>query len=155
MTLVLLPAMNTPQHGWVKSRLPRKPTPVPPIFQPEIAATAIVWAAEHGAKKALYVGGPTVNAVIGSKFFAPLLDRRLARTSYAKQQSNGVDTHNRPTDLWAPVAGDHGAHGAYDDRARSFSVQAWASLHRGWVAAGAACVAGVIGLLYARRALAS
>jgi NAD(P)-dependent dehydrogenase (short-subunit alcohol dehydrogenase family) len=140
VTIVHLPAMNTPQFDWVKSRLPRYPQPVPPIFQPEVAAEAIVWASRHGRKKELYVGGPTVRTVVGQKFLAPLIDRYLARTGYASQQTNGVDPHNRPTDLWAPVAGDHGAHGRFDDRSRRFSVQAWASLHRGWLALGAAGV---------------
>jgi NAD(P)-dependent dehydrogenase (short-subunit alcohol dehydrogenase family) len=140
VTIVHLPAMNTPQFDWVKSRLPRYPQPMPPIFQPEVAAEAIVWASHHGRKKELYVGGPTVKVVLGQKFLAPLIDRYLARTGYSSQQTNGVDPHNRPTDLWAPVAGDHGAHGRFDDRSRRFSVQTWASLHRGWLALGVGCV---------------
>jgi NAD(P)-dependent dehydrogenase (short-subunit alcohol dehydrogenase family) len=140
VTLVHLPAMNTPQFGWVKSRLPRHPQPVPPIYQPEIAAEAIVWASRHGDKRELYVGMPTVKAVLGNKFMAPLLDRYLARTGYESQQTDGIDLHDRPTDLWAPVAGDHGAHGSFDDRARSFSLQTWASLNRRPLALGAACV---------------
>jgi NAD(P)-dependent dehydrogenase (short-subunit alcohol dehydrogenase family) len=130
VTVVHLPAMNTPQFDWVKSHMARKPQPVPPIYQPEIAAQAIVWAADHGAKKELYVGAPTVKAVVSNKIAAPLLDRYLARVGYDKQQTNGIDPHDRPTDLWAPVAGDHGAHGSFDDRARRFSLQTWASLHR-------------------------
>jgi NAD(P)-dependent dehydrogenase (short-subunit alcohol dehydrogenase family) len=140
VTLVHLPAMNTPQFGWVKSRLPRHPQPVPPIYQPEIAAEAILWASRHGYKRELYVGMPTVKAVIGNKFVAPLLDRYLAKVGYEAQQTDGVDPHDRPTDLWAPVAGDHGAHGTFDDRARGFSLQTWASLNRGPLALGAACV---------------
>jgi short-subunit dehydrogenase len=153
VTLVHLPAMNTPAFDWCKSRLPRRPQPVPPIYQPEVAAEAIVWAAEHGAKKELYVGVPTVKAVLGNKFAAPLLDRYLARTGYEKQQTNGVDAHDRPTDLWTPVAGDHGARGRFDARARDFSLQTWASLRRGPLAIGAACLALLAGgvLLATRR----
>jgi NAD(P)-dependent dehydrogenase (short-subunit alcohol dehydrogenase family) len=152
VTLVHLPAMNTPQFDWCKSRMPRHPQPVPPIYQPEVAAEAIVWAAEHGTKKELYVGVPTVKAVVGNKFAAPLIDRYLARTGYEKQQTNGVDPHDRPTDLWSPVAGDHGARGRFDARARGFSLQTWASLRRGPIAIGAACIALLAGsVLWARR----
>jgi NAD(P)-dependent dehydrogenase (short-subunit alcohol dehydrogenase family) len=141
VTVVHLPATNTPQFDWVKSRMERKPQPVPPIYQPEIAAKAIVWAADHGAKKELYVGAPTVKAAVGNKIAAPLFDRYLARVGYAKQQTNGIDPHDRPTDLWSPVPGDHGAHGSFDDRARRFSLQTWASLHRLELGFGAAAFA--------------
>jgi NAD(P)-dependent dehydrogenase (short-subunit alcohol dehydrogenase family) len=152
VTLVHLPAMNTPQFDWCKSRMPRRPQPVPPIFQPEVAAEAIVWAADHGAKKELWVGAPTVKAIVGNKIAAPLLDRYLARTGYEKQQTNGVDPHDRPTDLWAPVAGDHGARGSFDARARSFSLQTWVSLRRGPIAIAAACFAILAGsALWARN----
>jgi NAD(P)-dependent dehydrogenase (short-subunit alcohol dehydrogenase family) len=153
VTLVHLPAMNTPQFDWCKSRMPRHPQPVPPIYQPEVAAEAIVWAADHGTKKELYVGAPTVKAVVGNKIAAPLLDRYLARTGYEKQQTNGLDAHDRPTDLWAPVAGDHGARGRFDARARDFSLQTWVSLRRGPIAIGAACLALLAGgvLLATRR----
>jgi NAD(P)-dependent dehydrogenase (short-subunit alcohol dehydrogenase family) len=144
VTMVHLPAMNTPHFDWVKSRLPRLPRPPPPIYQPEVAAEAILWASRHGRKKEIYVGGPTLEAVIGQKFVAPLLDRYLARTGYDAQQTDGIDPHTRPTDLWAPVPGDHGAHGRFDDRARRFSLQTWASLRRGWVALGAGCLAGLL-----------
>ena len=144
VTVVHLPAMNTPQFDWVKSRLPRHPQPVPPIYQPEVAAEAIVWASHHGRKKELYVGAPTVKAVMGQKFFAPLIDRYLARMGYAAQQTDGVDAHTRPTDLWAPVTGDHGARGRFDARSRSFSLQTWASLNRGAVAIGAGVLGGLV-----------
>jgi NAD(P)-dependent dehydrogenase (short-subunit alcohol dehydrogenase family) len=152
VTLVHLPAMNTPQFDWCKSRMPRRLQPVPPIYQPEVAAEAIVWAAEHGTKKELYVGVPTVKAVLGNKFAAPILDRYLARTGYEAQQTNGVDPHDRPTDLWAPVAGDHGARGRFDARAHDFSLQTWMSLRRAPIAIGAACFALLAGAaLFATR----
>jgi len=143
VTMVHLPAMNTPQFGWVKSRLPRHPQPVPPIYQPEVAAEAIVWASRHGHKKELYVGTPTVKAAMGQKVIAPLLDRYLASVGYSGQQTDGIDPHDRPTDLWAPVPGDHGAHGSFDDRSRRFSIQTWASMNRYSLAVGAACLAGL------------
>jgi NAD(P)-dependent dehydrogenase (short-subunit alcohol dehydrogenase family) len=144
VTMVHLPAMNTPQFDWMKSRLPRHPQPVPPIYQPEVAAEAIVWASRHGKKKEVYVGAPTVEAAFGQKFIAPLLDRYLARTGYDAQQTDGIDPHDRRTDLWAPVPGDHGAHGRYDDRSRRFSLQTWASLRRGWIALGVGCLGGLL-----------
>lgn len=144
VTVVHLPAMNTPQFDWVKSRLPRHPQPVPPIYQPEVAAEAIVWASRHGYKKELYVGATTVKAAVGQNFLAPLLDRYLAKTGYASQQFDGVDPHTRPTDLWSPVSGDHGAHGRFDARSRSFSLQTWASMNRRIVAVGAGLLAGLV-----------
>jgi NAD(P)-dependent dehydrogenase (short-subunit alcohol dehydrogenase family) len=151
VTVVHLPAMNTPQYDWVKSRMTRRPQPIPPIYQPEVAARAIVWAADHAAKKELYVGISTLRAAVGNKFAAPLLDRYLARVGYDKQQTDGIDPHDRPIDLWAPVAGDHGAHGPFDDRARRFSLQTWTSLHRVELAIGAAAVALAIGVALWRR----
>jgi NAD(P)-dependent dehydrogenase (short-subunit alcohol dehydrogenase family) len=151
VTLVHLPAMNTPQFDWVKSRMPRHPAPVPPIYQPEVAANAIVWAAAHGSKKELYVGAPTVKAIVGHKVAAPLLDRYLAKTGYERQQTNGVDPHDRPTDLWAPVSGDHGAHGRFDARSRSFSLQTWISLNRVELSIGAALLAVLLGAAFRRR----
>jgi NAD(P)-dependent dehydrogenase (short-subunit alcohol dehydrogenase family) len=144
VTMVHLPAINTPQYDWAKSRLPRHPQPVGPVYQPEVAAEAILWASRHGRKKEIYVGAPTVETAIGQKFAAPLIDRYLARKGYEAQQHDGLDPHTRPTDLWAPVPGDHGARGRFDDRARSFSLQTWASLRRGWVALGAGCLAGIL-----------
>jgi len=145
VTMVHLPAMNTPQYRWTKSRLPHYPQPMPPIYQPEVAAEAIVWASKHGEKKELYVGMPTLKAVMANKVAAPLLDRYLAKTAYSRQQTDGFDPHDRPTDLWAPVPGDHGAHGVFDDRARRTSVQAWASMHKRWIGLGAVGV-GVLAL---------
>src|SRR5579862_1321862 len=87
VSMVQLPAMNTPQFDWVRSRLPRAPQPVPPIFEPEVAAKAIVWAADHGRKKELYVGAPTLKAIAGNKFAASLVDRYLAKAGYELQQT--------------------------------------------------------------------
>lgn len=141
VTMVQLPALNTPQFGWVKSRLPRKPQPVPPIFQPEVAADAIYWAAHH-RRRELYVGMPTVEAIVGNKIAPGVADRYLARTGIDAQQTHEPDAHDRDNNLWEPVPGDHGAHGTFDSRASSHCWQFWLTTHRRWLAvAGAALVA--------------
>src|SRR5205823_8179402 len=120
VTMIEMPALNTPQFGWVKSRLPRKAQPVPPIFQPEVAAAAIVFAS-HNSRREIYVGMPTVEAIIANKFFPGLLDHYLARTGYDSQQYNGAEDRHRPDNLWEPLDAekDHGTHGNFDARASS------------------------------------
>jgi NAD(P)-dependent dehydrogenase (short-subunit alcohol dehydrogenase family) len=140
LTMVQLPALNTPQFGWVKSRLPRKAQPVPPIFQPEVAAEAIYFAAHH-PRREFYVGAPSVAVIVGNRFVPGLLDHYLADTGYASQQCNGPEDPNRPHNLWQPVPGDHGARGAFDSRARNWSPQLWTSEHRILVAIGGAALA--------------
>jgi short-subunit dehydrogenase len=120
LTMVQLPALNTPQFGWVKSRLPNKAQPVPPIYQPEVAAEAIVWAA-HNNRRELSVSLTSFLAQWGNKFVPGLADRYLARTGYESQQTKEPRAPNRPHNLWEPVGGDHGAHGAFDDRAHDSS----------------------------------
>jgi NAD(P)-dependent dehydrogenase (short-subunit alcohol dehydrogenase family) len=137
LTMVQMPALNTPQFDWVKSRLPHKAQPVPPIFQPEVAADAIHWAAHHDRRE-MYVGLPTVVAIIGNKLAPWLGDRYLARTGFASQQTDEPADPNRPDNLWKPVPGDHGAHGRFDARAAAWSWQLSADKHRGWLAAAAA-----------------
>jgi NAD(P)-dependent dehydrogenase (short-subunit alcohol dehydrogenase family) len=134
VTMVQMPAMNTPQFDWVKSRLPKRAQPVPPIFQPEVAAEAVVYASRHNRRE-IYVGMPTVKAIIGNKFFPGLLDHYLARTGYEGQQTNEPEDPNRPDNLYEPLAGDHGAHGRFDAQARTFSPQLWTDLHRDGLAA--------------------
>jgi NAD(P)-dependent dehydrogenase (short-subunit alcohol dehydrogenase family) len=136
LTMVQLPALNTPQFGWMKSRLPRKAQPVPPIFQPEVAAEAIYFAAQN-PRREFYVGAPSVAVIIVNKVVPGLLDRYLARTGYDSQQYDGPEDPNRPNNLWEPVPGDHGAHGDFDVHAKSFSPQLWSSEHRTWLAIGA------------------
>jgi NAD(P)-dependent dehydrogenase (short-subunit alcohol dehydrogenase family) len=135
LTSVHLPAVNTPQFGWVKSRLPNKAQPVPPIFQPEVAADAIYWAAYH-ERRELWVGLPTVQAIVGDRMAPAVLDRILARTGYESQQTDEPENPDRPHNLWAPVPGDHGAHGAFDARASDSSPQLWAAKNRGSLALG-------------------
>jgi len=115
VTMVQLPAMNTPQFDWVRSRLPRAPQPVPPIFEPEIAANAICWAAAH-RRREISVGSPTVAAIWSNKIASPLLDRYLARTGYDSQQTDEPADPDRPDNLFAPLPGDHGAHGRFGRR---------------------------------------
>ncbi len=132
--MVQLPAVNTPQFGWVKSRLPRKAQPVPPIYQPEVIADAIAYAARH-PRREYWIGGPTVVAIAGNKVAPGLGDRYLARTGYDSQMTDEPEDPNRPDNLWAPVPGDAGAHGSFDARASDWSWEVKASEHRGWVMA--------------------
>ncbi len=153
VTMVQLPAMNTPQFSWVKSRLPRKPQPVPPIYQPEIAAEAIVYAAYQNRRE-MEVGMPTVVAVEGNKFFPGLMDRYLARTNYEAQQTDEPVETNRRDNLWSPVPGDHGAHGTFDDRASDSSPQLWGNMNRRWLALGCGALAGLmLGTFFTRKSL--
>jgi hypothetical protein len=132
VTMVQLPALNTPQFGWVKSRLPRKAQPVPPIFQPEIAAEAIHFAARH-PRREFYVGWSSAKAIIANKIAPGLLDHFLARTGYDSQQYDGPENPSRAHNLWEPIAGDQGAHGDFDARAKSWSAQWWINQHCGWL----------------------
>ena len=128
-TMVQMPALNTPQFGWVKSRLPRKAQPVPPIFQPEVAARAIYYAAHHPERREYYVGWSTVKAIFGNKLVPSLADHYLARTGYKSQQYDGSEDPNRPNNLYDPLPGDHGAHGAFSDRAQARSIELGAETH--------------------------
>ncbi|HEV3351933.1 MAG TPA: SDR family oxidoreductase [Acidimicrobiales bacterium] len=143
VTMVQLPALNTPQFDWVLSRLPRKPQPVPPIYQPEVAARAILWASEHDRAE-VFVGGSTVGTIIANKLAPRLVDRYLARTGFDSQQTKEAADPDRPANLWRPVAGDHGAHGDFDRRAKARSVQWWLTSHRRGVAGAALGVAGAM-----------
>ncbi|MDQ3955293.1 MAG: SDR family oxidoreductase [Actinomycetota bacterium] len=136
LTMVCLPALNTPQFHWVKTSLERHPQPVPPIFQPEVAAEAIVWASEHDRRE-VNVGLPTSLGILANRFIPGLLDRYLAKTGYDSQQTDFPIEPNRRDNLWQPVAGDHGAHGEFDDRAFSRSVQWWFTTRRRTIAAAA------------------
>ena len=143
ITMVQLPAMNTPQFNWVKSRLPNKPQPVPPIFQPEVAADAIVWASRN-RRREIYVGIPTVKAMWGNKFFAGLLDWYLAKTGYKSQQTDQPEQPGRPSNLWETVPGDFGAHGDFDEASKSSIPGMWFVKNKwliGGIAAGCFLVA--------------
>jgi hypothetical protein len=135
--MVQLPAMNTPQFDWVKSRLPRQPQPVPPIYDPDVAARAIVWASSH-ARREISVGAPTAAAIWGNKLAASLMDRYLARTGYESQQTDQPADPARADNLWEPVPGDHGAHGRFGSRTTRWSPQTWMNEHLPTLAAAAA-----------------
>jgi short-subunit dehydrogenase len=137
VTVVHMPALNTPQFGWVKSRLRNKAQPVPPIFEPEVGARAVYWAAHH-KRAEIYVGYSTVEAIVGNKIAPRILDRYLGRTGYAFQQTSEPEEPGRRDNLWAPLDSheDRGAHGQFDARARPFSYQLWADLHRSWLSIG-------------------
>jgi short-subunit dehydrogenase len=130
ITIVHLPAMNTPQFSWCRTRLPRHPQPVPPIFQPEVAARAIVWASSH-RRREIYVGWPTVKAIYGQEIAPAYADRYLAQHAYESQQTSKAVSSDRPDNLFQPVAGDFAAHGIFDDCASSSSLQSRLDLHLG------------------------
>lgn len=132
VTVVQMPALNTPQFSWVKSRLPRSPQPVPPIFQPEVAARAIYYAAHHHRRE-IFVGRSTVAAIFGQKIAPALLDLYLGRTGYDSQQHGGKADPDRPNNLWDTVPGDFGAHGDFDARARESSPELWLDKNRLWL----------------------
>jgi short-subunit dehydrogenase len=150
--MVQMPALNTPQFDWCRSKLPNKAQPVPPIYQPEIAAQAIVFASRN-KRREIYVGLPTVIAIMGNKLFPRLGDWYLGKTGVKGQQTTEKADHSKPDNLYEPVAGDPGAHGRFDDRAHDFSPQLWTSLHRDWIVAGvlAGAFALIGGLIVANR----
>jgi NAD(P)-dependent dehydrogenase (short-subunit alcohol dehydrogenase family) len=147
LTIVQLPALNTPQFEWSRTRMPRRPQPVPPIYQPEVAARAILWAADHPERPELYVGFSTLRAILSTRFASRLGDWYLARMGYAAQQTDEPLLPSRQDNLWEPVPGDHGAHGRFGARARPRSVHLWLTTHRGplaLVASGVGLAAAVV-----------
>lgn len=157
ITVVQMPAVNTPQFSWVLSRLPEHPQPVPPIYQPEVAARGIVYAADHPARKQYWVGAITAATLLGQKFAPALLDRYLSRTGYSSQQTgDAVDPH-RADNLWRAADGadgrDYGTRGIFTDRSMSHSPQLWVSHHPALTAvlsAGLLSAAGALGRRLAR-----
>jgi NAD(P)-dependent dehydrogenase (short-subunit alcohol dehydrogenase family) len=148
ITMVQLPAVNTPQFSWVLSRLPRHPQPVPPIYQPEVPARGIVYAAEHPERREYWVGATTAATLIANAVAPGLLDRYLGATGFKSQQTDQPTDPNRPANLWEPADADvdYGAHGAFDGRSHHESPQWWFTSHRRAVygvaaAAGAGLVA--------------
>jgi len=133
VTVVQMPAVNTPQFSWVRSRLPRHPQPVPPIYEPEVAARGVVFAADHPEHKEYWVGSSTAGTIFAQKFAAPLLDRYLARTGYGSQQTGDLGVLPGPGNLWHPEdeepGEDHGAHGDFDDKSHQRSAQLWVAQH--------------------------
>jgi len=156
VTMVQLPGVNTPQFSWVRSRLPRRAQPVPPIYMPEVAARAVRFAAAHPKRREYWVGGSTVATLIANRIAPGLLDRYLARTGYASQQTSESEDPFRPDNLWTPLDearyGDFGAHGAFDEPAHPRSPQLWLSEHRtALAAAAAATTAAAVAVLRGRH----
>jgi NAD(P)-dependent dehydrogenase (short-subunit alcohol dehydrogenase family) len=156
-TMVQLPAVNTPQFTWLRSRLRHHARPVPPIYQPELAAAAIVYAADHPRRREYWVGGSTAATLLANAVAPGILDRYLARTGFAAQQTEQPHDPAEPGNLWRPAddedGHDFGAHGEFDGSAKTRSVQLWTSQHHGVLAAAAmaATALGVIGRRMARH----
>ena len=154
VTVVQMPAVSTPQFSWVRSRLPRHPRPVPPIYQPEVAARGVVYAADHPRRKQYFVGASTAATILANRVAPALLDRYLARTGYNSQQT-GEREPGRPGNLWEPVdeppGDDLGAHGEFDERSHPRSAQLLAS-HHPVAATAAAAVTAAAGVVLASRA---
>jgi NAD(P)-dependent dehydrogenase (short-subunit alcohol dehydrogenase family) len=121
LTEVQLPAVNTPQFTWSRAKLPRRPQPVPPVFQPEVVADAIVYAAEH-RRREIWLAWPAIEAIVSDKIAPRLGDRYLAATAFESQQTSEPVRPDRRDSLYAPLPGDHGAHGEFDARAKRFSL---------------------------------
>jgi NAD(P)-dependent dehydrogenase (short-subunit alcohol dehydrogenase family) len=155
VTMVQMPGVNTPQFDWVLSRLPKPAQPVPPIYQPEVAARGVVYAADHPHRREYWVGGSTAGTLAANAIAPGLLDRYLARTGFKSQQDDRPESPTRPDNLWQPADGprghDYTAHGSFDDEAKSRSAQLWASQHHGVLGgallglAGAAAAAATLG----------
>ncbi len=146
VTMVQMPAVNTPQFSWVLSRLPRHPQPVPPIYQPEVAGRAVVHAADHPQRREYWVGASTAATLVANAVAPGLLDRYLGRTGFASQQTPDPRDPGAPENLWEPADDEHdfGTHGAFDDRSHGRSPQLWASTHHG-VLAGVIGAVGAVG----------
>jgi NAD(P)-dependent dehydrogenase (short-subunit alcohol dehydrogenase family) len=147
VTMVHMPAMNTPQFGWVRSLLPHRAQPVPPIYQPEICAEVVRFAADHPGRKGYFVGASTVLTVLGNRIASGVLDRYLARTGYKAQQTDEPENPERPDNLYRPVPGVHGAHGTFDSRSHARSLQAWITMRRGIVISSLSGVGSALGVL--------
>ncbi|MGI8677558.1 MAG: SDR family oxidoreductase [Jatrophihabitans sp.] len=156
VTMVQMPAVNTPQFSWVLSRLPRHAQPVPPIYQPEFAARGVLFAADHPHRREYWVGASTMGTLAANAIAPGILDRYLARTGFKSQQSSEPHDPDAPVNLWDPADGpdghDFGAHGVFDAKSVDKDPQLWASHHHGLLAAAAgAGVAGLAAVVAGRR----
>ncbi len=154
VTVVQMPAVNTPQFSWVRSRLPKHPQPVPPIYQPEVAARGVLFAADHPRQREYWVGASTAATILANRLAPPVLDRYLARTGYGSQQTPEPAEPGRPDNLLQPVDGtsghDHGSRGAFDDKSHDRSPQLWLAQHA-TVPTALAAGAAVLGALLVRH----
>ena len=158
VTVVQMPAVNTPQFSWVRSKLPRHPQPVPPIYQPEVAARGVLYAVDHPQRRQYWVGASTAATVLANKFVPAVLDRYLAKTGFDSQQTDAEPAHHGAGNLDQPADGrngrDHGAHGVFDDRAHSGSAELWLMQRpalTGTAAAAAVAVTAAVATRMARR----
>ncbi|MBV9083769.1 MAG: SDR family oxidoreductase, partial [Acidobacteriaceae bacterium] len=152
ITVVHLPAMNTPQFSWCRTRLRRHPQPVPPIFTPEVAARAVYYAAHH-RRREIFVGGPTVKAIYGQDILPGVADRYLGRHGYDSQQTSEPVSDSRPDNLFEPVPGPYAAHGIFTEQAKDCSLQSWFDLNRKPLGIAAMSVAGAVVLLWKKPRL--
>lgn len=143
LTMVHLPALNTPQFVWSRNKMPRKPQPVPPIFQPEVAANAIEWASRAGRRE-VWVGGPTAMTILGQRIAPWLLDWYLGRKGYESQLRAAPADEDKEDNLMTPLSGDFGARGPFDQRSKASSVQVWLTKHRGAIAGVGAALLGLL-----------
>ncbi len=153
VTMVQMPAVNTPQFSWVLSRLPKQAQPVPPIYEPEVAGRAVVYAAQHPARREYWVGGSTVGTLAANAIAPGLLDRYLGKTGFDSQQTKEPRDPDQPENLWQPADAnrDFGTHGRFDGRSTDHSYQVWASEHHGVLGGLAAAALGGAALLVRRR----
>jgi NADP-dependent 3-hydroxy acid dehydrogenase YdfG len=149
VSVVELPTVNTPQFDWTKNRLQRQQHPITPIYQPEVAAQAIAHAIAHDRPRVRV--GTRIETVLAERWAPRFLDRYLARKTYDAQQPAQPADPRRPSNLWSPVRGDHGAHGRFNEIARPRSVRLWATVHRGLLSLATAVVAA--GTWYGLRTL--
>lgn len=151
VTILQMPAMNTPQFDWCKTVFDKHPQPMGKVFQPEVAARAVYYAAHH-PRRQFYIGWPSVKAIWGNKFIPGLLDRYLAKVGYAGQLTNNPIPPDRPNNLYRPLPGNYSAHGSFDKIAHKRSPQVWADTHLGWAAiAGVTAAATALWLGLRRR----
>ena len=150
LTMVQLPAMNTPQFTWCRSKMPNHPQPVPPIFQPEVAAERIVWASHHNRRE-VFVGAPTVVAIEANKIAPSLADYYLGHTGFDSQQTQEPVREDRPDNLFEPVPGDFGAHGVFGKQAHEEAATTWLAGHKGTTALAGAAVFGALAFALKRR----
>ncbi len=156
VTMVQMPAVNTPQFSWVLSRLPHHAQPVPPIYQPEVAARGVLYAADHPKRREYWVGASTAATLAANALAPGVLDRYLGKTGFSSQQTKQKQPPDAPANLWEPADGpdgkDFGTHGIFDRRAKNTAPQLWASHHHGLLAAAASGVlAGAAALALGRR----
>jgi NAD(P)-dependent dehydrogenase (short-subunit alcohol dehydrogenase family) len=151
VSMIQLPGLNTPQFTWGRTKLPKQTMPVPPIYQPEVAADAIHYAAHH-KRRQIYVGIPTVMNILGERVAPWLLDRYLARSGFKSQMTDKPLSPEGHDNLFEPVDEDRGAHGPFDEQAHGFSAQYALAKRRGFVLAGLGAAAAGAGAAAVRAA---